>query len=76
MGRSGSPHSHSLGFADANPALADEEIRKAAEKLGITSAGLQIRGSKFQSLNSNSRELELTNSLGLVLGCIEAKLCK
>ena len=39
-------------------------------------AGLQIRGSKFQSLNSNSRELELTNLLGLVLGCIEAKFCK
>ena len=38
--------------------------------------GLQIRGSKFQSLNSNSRELELTNLLGLVLGCIEAKFCK
>ena len=39
-------------------------------------AGLQIRGSKFQSLNSNSRELELTNLLGLVLGRIEAKFCK
>ena len=39
-------------------------------------AGLQIRGSTFQSLNSNSRELELTNLLGLVLGCIEAKFCK
>ena len=38
--------------------------------------GLQIRGSKFQSSNSNSRELELTNLLGLVLGCIEAKFCK
>ena len=31
-------------------------------------AGLQIRGLKFQSSNSNSRELELTNLLGLVLG--------
>ena len=41
-----------------------------------TYAGLQIRGSKFQSSNSNSRELELTNLLGLVLGCIEAKFCK
>ena len=39
-------------------------------------AGLQIRGSKFQSLNSNIRELELSNFLGLVLGCIEAKFCK
>ena len=38
--------------------------------------GLQIRGLKFQSSNSNSRELELTNLLGLVLGCIEAKFCK
>ena len=26
-----------------------------------TSSGLQIRGSKFSSLNSNSRELELSN---------------
>ena len=41
-----------------------------------SSAGLQIRGSKFQSSNSNSRELELTNWLGLVLGCIEANFCK
>ena len=39
-------------------------------------SGLQIRCSKFQSLNSNSRELELTNLLGLVLGYIEAKFCK
>ena len=39
-------------------------------------AGLQIRGSKFQSLDPNSRELELTNLLGLILGCIEAKFCK
>ena len=39
-------------------------------------AGLQIRGLKFQSSNSNSRELELTNLLGLVLGFIEAKFCK
>ena len=38
--------------------------------------GLQIRGSKFQSTNSNSRELELTSLSGLVLGCIEAKFCK
>ena len=38
--------------------------------------GLQIRGSEFQSWNSKSRELELTNLLGLVLGCIEAKFCK
>ena len=38
--------------------------------------GLQIRGLKFQSSHSNSRELELTNLLGLVLGCIEAKFCK
>ena len=29
-------------------------------------AWVQMRGSKFQSLNSNSRELELTNLLGLV----------
>ena len=36
-------------------------------------AGLQISGSEFQSSNSISRELELTNLLGLVLGCIEAK---
>ena len=41
-----------------------------------TLAGLQISALKFQSLNSNSRELELTNLLGLVLGCIEAKFCK
>ena len=40
------------------------------------STGLQIRGLKFQSSNSNSRELKLTNLLGLVLGCIEAKFCK
>ena len=39
-------------------------------------AGLQISGLKFQSLNSNARELELTNLLGLVLGCIEANICK
>ena len=39
-----------------------------------TFTGLQIRGSKFQSLNSDFRELELTNLLGL--GCIEAKICK
>ena len=38
--------------------------------------GLQIRGSKFQSSNSNFRELELTNLLRLFLGCIEAKFCK
>ena len=38
--------------------------------------GLQMRGLKFQSSNSNSRELELTNLLGLALGCIEAKFCK
>ena len=38
--------------------------------------GMQIRGLKFQSSISNSRELELTNLLGLVLGCIEAKICK
>ena len=31
-------------------------------------SGLQISGLKFQSLNSNSRELELTTLLGLVLG--------
>ena len=36
-------------------------------------AGLQISGLKFQSSNSNSRKLELSNFLGLVLGCIEAK---
>ena len=41
---------------------------------GIT--GLQKRALKFQSLNLNSRELELSNFLGLVLGCIEAKFCK
>ena len=41
-----------------------------------TGPGLQIRGSKFQSLNSNYRELELSSFLGLVLGCIEAKFCK
>ena len=39
-------------------------------------SGLQIRALKFQSLSSNSRELELSNFLGLVLGCIEAKFCK
>ena len=39
-------------------------------------AGLQKRSLKFQSLSSNSRELELSNFLGLVLGCIEAKFCK
>ena len=38
--------------------------------------GLQIRALKFQSLSSNFRELELSNFLGLVLGCIEAKFCK
>ena len=41
-----------------------------------TKAGLQISGLKFQSLNPNSRELELSNFTGLVLGCIEAKFCK
>ena len=40
------------------------------------SPGLRIRGSKYQSSNSNSQELELTDLLGLVLGCIEAKICK
>ena len=30
----------------------------------------------FKSLNSNFRELELANLLGLVLGCIAAKLWK
>ena len=39
-------------------------------------AGLQISGLKFQSLKSLSRELELSNFLGLVLGCIEANFCK
>ena len=39
-------------------------------------SGLQISGSKFQSSKSISRELELTNLLGLVVGCIEAKICK
>ena len=38
------------------------------------SPGLQIRGSKFQRLNSNSRELKLTNLFGLVLGSTEAKI--
>ena len=38
--------------------------------------GLQIRGSKFEILSLNFRELELSNILGLVLGCIEAKFCK
>ena len=38
--------------------------------------GLQIRGSKYQTATSNSRGLVLTNLLGLVLGCIETKLCK
>ena len=40
------------------------------------SAGLQKRALKLQSLSSNFRELELSNFLGLVLGCIEAKFCK
>ena len=39
-------------------------------------AGLQIRGSKFQDSNSISRELELSNFSGLVLGCIEANFYK
>ena len=43
----------------------------AGLRLGRT--GLQISGSKFQSSNSNSRELEI---IGLVLGCIEAAFCK
>ena len=37
--------------------------------------GLQISGLKFQCLNSNSQELELSNFTGLVLGCIKAKIC-
>ena len=40
------------------------------------STGLQIRALKFQSLSSNFRELELSNFLGFVLGCIEAKMSK
>ena len=31
---------------------------------------------RARDLYSNSRELELTNLLGLFLGCIEAKFCK
>ena len=58
-----------------------EEIkgRPTLKFANYTVPGLQISlitGSKFQSFNSNSRELELTNLLGLVLGCIEAKFCK
>ena len=46
-------------------------LRVADEIMQVlhTHAGLQIRGSKFRSSNSNSRELELTNLLRLVLGC-------
>ena len=46
------------------------------ERDGEGTPGLPVSGSKFQSLNSNSRELKLTNLLGLVLGCIKAKFCK
>ena len=57
---------------------AGDHMRKPVDsaKHHETGPGLQIRGSKFQSLNSNCRELELTNLLGLVLGCLEAKFCK
>ena len=52
-----------------------EDLKKAKEeksakrkakkdKLFKGTAGLQIRGSKFQSSSSNSRELELSNFLG------------
>ena len=47
-------------------------VSSASWRARKVSAGLQISGSKFQSLNSNFRELELTNFTGLVLGCIEA----
>ena len=40
----------------------------------IWAANKRFEISKIKSkINSNSRELELTNLLGLVLGCIEAK---
>ena len=44
------------GAADAQPPADPAMRRSVAKRL----AGLQIGGSKFQSSNSNSRELELT----------------
>ena len=54
----------------------DSMIKHSGYPLAKTCSGLQIRGSKFHRLDSNSRELEFSNCLGLVLGCIEAKFCK
>ena len=53
--------------------LARVLTRGDSRAAGLPTTALQIRVLKFQSSNSNSRELELTNLLGLVLGCIEAK---
>ena len=48
-------------------------VTRCKERLvpGVASKRFEI--SKF---NSNARELELTNLLGLVLGCVEVKCCK
>ena len=70
--------SYSLQTVEDLPSSESVKVQqdKVRKMYSQTSAGLQIRGSKFQSSNSNFRELELTNLLGLVLGCIEAKFCK
>ena len=69
------------GFADVLPqSTAGSNSAARLEVVFLrglfSSPRLQIRGLKFQSSNSKSRELELTNLLGLVLGGIEAKFCK
>ena len=62
--------------AGADGAPGEPAADDANSDFDETKAGLQISGLKFQSLDSNSRELELSNFTGLVLGCIEAKFCK
>ena len=49
------------------------EISKEGEdQVKIVLSAANKRFEILKSLNSNSRELELSNFLGLVLGCIEA----
>ena len=64
------------GGGAAWPPAAPARRGSRAESGRVRAGGLQGSGSKFQSSDSSSRELELTNLLGLVLGCIEAKFCK
>ena len=59
--------------SDFKTRQASSQIADAFLDTAEMRSGLQIRALKFQSLSSNSRELELPNFLVLVLGCIEEK---